>query len=195
MTRLTAIVVLAVLAGCNHPSTDANASAQAPSPAPTQAAPSIHDLTVRTIEGREQSLGAYAGQVLLIVNTASACGFTPQYSGLEQLHQRYHARGFEVLGFPSNDFGAQEPGTDAEIAEFCRSHYGVTFPMFSKSVVHGAASSALYKRLSAQHGEPEWNFHKYLIDGKGRIIAAFPSKVAPDSPLLTGAIEQALGGS
>src|SRR5262245_46422677 len=128
MTRFTALVVLAALAGCNRPGTDPVAAAQTPAPAKAQAAASIHDLPVRTIDGREQSLGVYAGEVLLVVNTASQCGFTPQYTGLEQLQRRYHARGFEVLGFPTNDFGAQEPGTDAEIAEFCRSHYGVTFP-------------------------------------------------------------------
>jgi glutathione peroxidase len=153
---------------------------------------SVHDFKVKTIEGKETSLADYKGKALLIVNTASECGYTPQYAGLEALYEKYKARGFTVLGFPSNDFGGQEPGSDAEILTFCRSHYGVTFPMFSKSVVHGEKASALYRLLAHKHGEPEWNFHKYLVDRQGRVIAAFPSKVAPDSPLLIAALEQAL---
>jgi glutathione peroxidase len=187
-------VVLALyaagVAACSGASEPREARAAAPEA--NESSASIHGLTVKTLDGRTQSLGAYAGKVLLLVNTASECGYTPQYQGLEQLYQRYKAQGFEVLGFPSNDFGGQEPGSDAEIQAFCRSKYGVTFPMFSKSAVKGDESSPLYRLLAKKHGEPEWNFHKYLVNQEGRVIGAFPSKVEPDSPLLLAAIEEAL---
>lgn len=140
-----------------------------------------------------QKLCQYAGKVLLVVNTASYCGFTGQYEGLEALHARYQTRGLVVLGFPSNDFGQQEPGSSKEIADFCFNTYGVKFPMFSKSVVRGPQASPLYSALAKATGQsPQWNFHKYLIDRNGRVVGSFASKVEPGSPSLVAAIEKAL---
>ncbi|MDI1244158.1 MAG: glutathione peroxidase [Rhodoferax sp.] len=140
-----------------------------------------------------QKLCQYAGKVLLVVNTASYCGFTGQYEGLEALHAKYQAKGLVVLGFPSNDFGQQEPGSGKEIADFCFNTYGVKFPMFSKSVVRGPQASPLYSALAKATGQsPQWNFHKYLIDRNGKVLASFASKVEPDSPSLVAAIEKAL---
>ncbi|XXT25600.1 glutathione peroxidase [Sorangium sp. So ce429] len=157
---------------------------------------SLHDFTVKTIDGQDRSLGDYRGKVLLVVNTASECGYTPQYAGLEALHDRLEDRGFSVLGFPSNDFGAQEPGTDAEIAAFCSTKYGVSFPMFSKIPVKGGSKHPLYAFLtqSAPAGEVKWNFTKFLVGKDGSVIARFESSVAPDDPKLTQAIDKALGG-
>ena len=135
----------------------------------------------------------YAGQVLLVVNTASKCGYTPQYEGLEALHQQYAAKGFAVLGFPSNDFKGQEPGTEKEIQEFCTLTYGVKFPMFEKVSVIGDDATPLYKSLAQATGTaPGWNFHKYLISRDGRVVANFPSKIKPDDPALIAAIEREL---
>lgn len=135
----------------------------------------------------------YGGKVLLIVNTASKCGFTPQYEGLEALQQELSARGFSVLGFPSNDFKGQEPGTEAQIQEFCTLTYGVKFPMFQKVVVTGPQATPLYKELTRITGvAPGWNFHKYLIHKDGVTVEQFPSKVAPNDPALRAAIERAL---
>ena len=135
----------------------------------------------------------YAGQVLLVVNTASKCGYTPQYEGLEALHQRYAPQGFAVLGFPSNDFKGQEPGSEKEIQDFCTLTYGVKFPMFEKVVVTGEQATPLYKSLAQATGTaPGWNFHKYLIGRDGRVVANFPSKVKPDDRVLVEAIEREL---
>ncbi len=136
----------------------------------------------------------YEGQVLLVVNTASKCGLTPQYEGLESLHSRLSARGFSVLGFPSNDFMGQEPGTEEEIQEFCTSTYGVQFPMFEKVAVTGDEATPFYRQLAEQSGGhwPGWNFHKYLIGRDGRLIADFGSRTTPDDPALLAAIESAL---
>lgn len=135
----------------------------------------------------------YAGDVLLVVNTASKCGFTPQYEGLEALHQKYAGRGFAVLGFPSNDFQGQEPGSERQIQEFCTLTYGVKFPMFEKVHVTGAETTPLYRGLARETGvAPGWNFHKYLIGRDGRVVAQFPSKVKPDDPQLVQAIEREL---
>ena len=135
----------------------------------------------------------YAGDVLLVVNTASKCGFTPQYEGLEALHQKYAGRGFAVLGFPSNDFQGQEPGSERQIQEFCTLTYGVKFPMFEKVHVTGAETTPLYRELARETGvAPGWNFHKYLIGRDGRVVAQFPSKVKPDDPQLVQAIEREL---
>lgn len=140
-----------------------------------------------------QNLCQYAGKVLLVVNTASFCGYTGQYEGLEALHAKYSPKGLVVLGFPSNDFGKQEPGNSKEIADFCFNTYGVKFPMFSKSVVKGAQANPLYTALAKATGQsPGWNFHKYLIDRNGKVVASFASKVEPDSPPLIAAIEKAL---
>lgn len=135
----------------------------------------------------------YAGKVLLVVNTASKCGYTPQYEGLEALNQQLSARGFAVLGFPSNDFKGQEPGSEAQIQEFCTLTYGVKFPMFEKVHVVGADATPLYQDLTRLTGvAPGWNFHKYLVSREGKVVAQFPSKVTPDDPQLRAAIEHEL---
>ncbi len=135
----------------------------------------------------------YQGKVLLVVNTASKCGYTPQFEGLEALHKQYAAQGFAVLGFPSNDFKGQDPGSEAEIKEFCTLTYGVKFPMFEKVHVIGPDTTPLYRSLEQATGvEPGWNFHKYLIGRDGKVIANFPSKVKPDDPALVAAIQRAL---
>ncbi len=141
-----------------------------------------------------QNLCQYAGKVILVVNTASYCGYTNQYEGLEKMYAKYSAKGLVVLGFPSNDFGKQEPGSSKEIADFCYNTYGVKFPMFAKSDVAGPNANPLYATLIKATGkEPTWNFTKYLIDRNGKIVAHFPSKVTPDDKALVGPIEAALG--
>ena len=152
----------------------------------------IEAVPLRTIDGRSASLGDYAGTVRLVVNVASKCGLTPQYEGLEALYRRYHDRGFEVLGFPANEFGAQEPGTETEIKEFCSTVYDVTFPMFAKVETTGPNQSPIYRYLGTSGHLPAWNFAKYLIGKDGKIIAFFPSEVTPESPQLRTAINQAL---
>lgn len=136
---------------------------------------------------------AYAGQVLLVVNTASKCGFTPQYEALEAMHAKYAPRGFAVLGFPSNDFLGQEPGSEKQIREFCTLTYGVKFPMFEKVHVKGRDATPLYKRLNAATGDaPAWNFHKYLIGRDGRVVASYGSRTRPDDPRLLAKVESLL---
>jgi glutathione peroxidase len=136
---------------------------------------------------------AYAGQVLLVVNTASKCGFTPQFEGLEALHARYKPRGFAVLGFPSGDFMDQEYAEEKQIQEFCTLTYGVKFPMFQKVKVTGKAATPLYRELAEAAGEaPKWNFHKYVIGRDGKVAASFGSRVKPDAPEVIAAIEKAL---
>ena len=162
--------------------------------APAMAA-GVLDHEYRPLAGKDPvSLNkTYAGQVLLVVNTASKCGFTPQYEGLEALQKQYAAQGFNVLGFPSNDFMGQEPGTEADIKEFCTLTYGVKFPMFGKEHVVGPDATPLYRDLKQATGvEPGWNFHKYLIHKDGKTVESFTSKVKPDDPALIGAIEKAL---
>jgi glutathione peroxidase len=140
-----------------------------------------------------QNLCQYAGKAVLVVNTASFCGFTNQYEGLEALYAKYEKRGLLVLGFPSNDFGKQEPGSSKDIAAFCFHTYGVKFPMFSKTVVAGPRKNAFYAALEKATGEaPKWNFHKYLIDPSGRVVASFASDVTPQSPKLVSALERVL---
>ena len=153
------------------------------------------DVSYRPLAGKgEVNLAKqYGGKVLLVVNTASKCGFTPQYEGLEALQRKYAARGFSVLGFPSNDFKGQEPGDETQIQEFCTLTYGVKFPMFQKVVVTGPDATPLYRSLATATGvSPGWNFHKYLIGRDGRVVAQFPSKVTPDDPKLVAAIEREL---
>ena len=152
---------------------------------------SILDLSVTTIDGTTQPLSVYRGKVLLIVNVASECGFTPQYAGLQKLWEDYKDKGLVVLGFPSNDFGGQEPGSEAEIKKFCSTKFHVTFPMFAKVKTKGDGQAPLYKLLAAK-GEPKWNFHKYLVGKDGQLLAAFPSKTTPDSPDLRQALDAAL---
>ena len=159
---------------------------------------SIHEFTMKDIDGREVALSAYEGQVLLVVNVASKCGFTRQYAGLEKLYQTYKNRGFVVLGFPANNFMGQEPGTEAEIKSFCSLTYGVTFPMFAKISVKGKTIHPLYafltdKSLHPEHGGAvSWNFNKFLIGKDGRVLGHFGSRTEPDDPQLAAAIEQAL---
>jgi glutathione peroxidase len=154
---------------------------------------SLHDISTTTIDGGTQSLADYKGKVLLIVNTASECGFTPQYAGLEKLWREYKDRGLVVLGFPSNDFGAQEPGSEAQIKQFCDTHFKTTFPLFAKVKTMGEGQSPVYRFLTADYGEPKWNFHKYLVSKEGKVLKAFPSSVAPEDPKLRAAIDAALG--
>ncbi|MFC3129211.1 glutathione peroxidase [Coralloluteibacterium stylophorae] len=163
--------------------------------APLAHAADLLDVDMRPLAGREavNLAQAFAGQVLLVVNTASKCGFTPQYEGLEALHQRYRGRGFAVVGFPSNDFKGQEPGSEAEIQSFCTLTYGVKFPMFEKVHVVGDDATPLYRRLAAEAGEePGWNFHKYLVGRDGTVLASFGSRTAPEDPALVAALEAAL---
>lgn len=148
---------------------------------------------LRLQDDAPQNLCQYAGKVILVVNTASYCGFTRQYEGLEALYARFRASGLVVLGFPSNDFGQQEPGSSKEIADFCFNTYGVQFPMLSKTDVVGAKRNAFYAELAkATQAAPQWNFHKYLIDRTGKVITSYPSEVEPDSPKLLAAIQAAL---
>lgn len=159
------------------------------------ACPALLDQKVATLQGQPDNLCRYEGQVVLVVNTASYCGYTKQYEGLEKLYQKYKGKGLVVLGFPSNDFGKQEPGSNAEVADFCERTYKVRFPMYEKSVVAGAGANPLYKGLAARTGEaPKWNFHKYVLDRKGEPVGSFPSKVTPEDPQLVAAVEKALGG-
>jgi glutathione peroxidase len=157
---------------------------------------SVLDFQARRLSGASESLESYRGQVLLIVNTASKCGYTPQYEGLEALYEKYKGQGFSVLGFPSNDFGAQEPGTDSEIGSFCKRNYGVEFPMFSKVKVRGEGQHALYAYLTtlpAPIGGPiRWNFQKYLVDRAGQVVSSFPSAVKPTSPEIVAPLEALL---
>jgi glutathione peroxidase len=160
-------------------------------------ADSIYGISLKDIDGKSTSLKAYEGKVLLIVNVASKCGYTPQYTGLEALQEKYKDKGFAVLGFPCNQFGAQEPGTNEEIKEFCSSKYQVTFPLFDKIDVNGPNRHPLYAALAGDSsplpGDIKWNFNKFLIGRDGKILKRFDSKVKPDSPELVQALEKALG--
>ena len=149
--------------------------------------------TVDDLAGDSQSLCRYAGKVVLVVNTASQCGYTPQYKGLQALNDKYKSRGLVVLGFPSNDFGQQEPGSATEIREFCDREYAVKFPLFAKVPVKEAGGSPVFDDLAKATGQrPKWNFHKYLIARDGRSAVSFASKVEPESPELVAKIEELL---
>ncbi|TSE24876.1 Hydroperoxy fatty acid reductase gpx1 [Tepidimonas sediminis] len=167
-----------------------------PSPAPAAAAacpPILQHTFPRLQDEAPQNLCQYAGQVVLVVNTASYCGFTQQYKELEELYRRYRDRGLVVLGFPSNDFGQQEPGTNQQIAEFCENTFGVQFPMFAKSHVRGPQANALFRQLAERTGTtPKWNFYKYLISRDGRTVLAYGSLTAPDSAALRRDLERLL---
>jgi len=152
----------------------------------------VHEQTVKSIEGKDVKLGDYAGKVLLVVNVASECGYTRQYKGLEALYKELSEKGLVVLGFPCNQFGGQEPGSEAEIKSFCESKFGVTFPMFSKIDVKGANQAPLYKQLTEAKGEVKWNFTKFLVGKDGKVLAKFDSGVAPDAEELRKAIDDAL---
>jgi len=154
---------------------------------------SLYDLKTQTLLGKPSDLGDYRGKVTLVVNVASYCGYTPQYKGLEALHRELKDKGFAILGFPSNDFGDQEPGTGEEIATFCKRTYDVTFPMFAKVVTRrGGGQSPVYAFLGASGHLPAWNFSKYLIGKDGRVRAFFPSEVTPEDPALRRAIADAI---
>ncbi len=159
---------------------------------------SVYDFTLKDIDGKPVSLSQYKGNVLLLVNTASRCGFTPQYEGLQALYTKYKDQGFVVLGFPANNFGGQEPGTEKEIKEFCSLKYNVSFPMFSKISVKGDDKHELYRYLTEKETDPKfageisWNFNKFLVDRNGMIIGRFDSKDRPQDPNVTHAIESAL---
>jgi len=155
----------------------------------------IHQFTVKTIDGKTRSLADYRGKTLLVVNTASKCGNTPQYKGLEALYDKYRARGFEVLAFPANNFMGQEPGTDAQIAEFCQLNYQVSFPLFSKISVKGKDVAPLYAWLTKDSGFPGdigWNFAKFLVGPDGKVVARFDPRTQPEDPKLVAALEAAL---
>jgi len=157
--------------------------------------PNAHDFSAKTIDGADKKLSDYKGKTLLIVNVASKCGLTPQYETLEKLYRRYHDRGFEVLGFPCNQFAGQEPGTEADIKSFCSLNYDVSFPLFSKVEVNGPGRHPLYAYLTAQEAQPDgagdvqWNFAKFLVDKKGDVVARFSPTEAPTSDDVAKAIE------
>jgi glutathione peroxidase len=169
-------------------------------PSPTEAVKekSVYDFTMQNIDGKDVKLDAYKGKVLLIVNTASKCGFTPQYEGLESIYEKYKDQNFVILGFPANNFLGQEPGTNEEIKEFCAAKYKVSFPMFAKISVKGEDQHPLYNFLTNPKTDPQfagdisWNFNKFLIDRNGNIVARFDSKAAPESPEVTQTIEKYL---
>ncbi len=178
---------------------------------------SVYQFSAKKIDGKPATLGDYKGKVLLIVNVASKCGLTPQYDALEKIYDQFHEKGFEVLGFPANEFGAQEPGTNTEIQEFCQTNFGIKFPMFEKIAVKGTNQHPLYKFLTETKPEAKlkqgasfeeklkghgivrekkndilWNFEKFLIDRKGDVVARFNPDISPDDAMITGAIEAAL---
>jgi glutathione peroxidase len=154
---------------------------------------SLYDLKVTTLAGKPADLADYRGKVTLVVNVASQCGYTPQYAGLEKLYRELAPKGVVILGFPSNDFGGQEPGTAEEIGQFCQKNYGVTFPMFAKVVTKaGPDQSPVYAFLGESGSLPQWNFSKYVVDRDGKVEAFFPSRVAPDAPELRASIEKTL---
>ena len=186
LARLTCALVSAALASC---------IAVSPSIAAESPCPAILDHKFANLMDEPVSLCQFRGKVLLIVNTASECGYTPQYDGLEKLYRRYRDKGFAILAFPANDFGGQEPGSNKEIAQFCRLNYGITFPVFAKTAVVGANANPLFRELAAKTKKPpQWNFHKYLLDKAGQPVAAFESAVEPEDRRITAEIEKLLLG-
>ena len=169
-----------------------------PATVSAETCPPALNFRVKSIDGKEVDLCGYKGNVVLVVNVASKCGLTPQYEGLEALNKKYRERGLRILGFPANNFMGQEPGTDEEIQQFCKTKYDVSFDMFSKVSVKGEDSAALYKYLTSGAGDPalagevKWNFQKYLIDRNGKVVAVFHPKTDPLSPEVTSAIEKLL---
>jgi glutathione peroxidase len=190
MTKIAAALIITVASGV--------LMSTQPTSAQTSAGRnrSFYDLKTTTLDGKPADLAQYRGKVSLVVNVASKCGYTPQYEGLEKLQREMKGKGFNVLGFPSNDFGGQEPGTAQEIATFCKLTYDVTFPMFEKVVTKkGSGQSPVYALLGESGNLPAWNFAKYVVDKQGRIVAFFPSEVTPEDPALRAAIAKALGSS
>lgn len=184
-----ALTLVPALFSCNH-----GTQATPDSPSRTASTMNVYVTPIKTLEGEATNLERYNGDVTLLVNVASYCGNTPQYSGLEALNARFKDRGFSVLGFPSNDFGQQEPGTPAEIRQFCSTKYKVTFPLFEKvQTKKGDGQSSLYAKLGEASGKlPTWNFAKYLVGRDGHVIQYFDPKTQPDDPKLVAAVEQAL---
>ncbi|MDZ7890482.1 MAG: glutathione peroxidase [Rhodoferax sp.] len=172
----------------------AGVSAATPLDSKATACPALWQKNLpRLQDDSPQNLCQYSGKVALVVNTASYCGFTSQYQGLEKVYARFQQRGLVVMGFPSNDFGQQEPGNSKQIADLCFNTYGVKFPMFAKSAVTGVQAIPLFKELAAQTGQfPRWNFHKYLVDRRGKVVGSFPSDTSPEDPKLIAEIEKAL---
>src|SRR4029453_3511973 len=180
---LVCLVVTALTAAAQNPSSRGSVA-------------SFYDLRTSYLDGTPADLGVFRGKVTLVGNVASQCGFTPQYEGLEKLHRELSGKGFSVLGFPSNDFGEQEPGTAQEIATFCKLTYDVTFPMFEKVVTRkGTAQSPIYTFLGRSGNLPAWNFSKYVVDKQGKVVAFFPSQITPEDSALRSAIQKALAGS
>ena len=175
------------------PATIGSTTAAAPA-TPAKGGLNVYGFTLETIDGTERSLGDFHGKVLLLVNTASECGYTPQYEGLQRLHARYEKRGFSVVAFPSNDFGGQEPGSNKEIKAFCSTKFGVTFPLFAKITVKGPNKHPLYAMLTQTppSGEVTWNFNKFLIGKDGTVLSRYDSDVTPEATSLIQAIEKAL---
>lgn len=169
-----------------------------PTPTAAPSETSIYQFTMKNIDGKDVKLETYKGSVVMVVNVASKCGYTPQYEGLEAIYKKYEDQGFVVLGFPANNFMGQEPGTEAEIKDFCSTTYGVTFPMFSKISVTGSDQHPLYTLLTSKESDPEfggdisWNFNKFLIDRSGKIVGRFATKDKPDGKDVTTAIEKHL---
>ena len=185
MLKILSVFLLAVFIGVSSPIVFAQSK-------------SVLNFKMKDIDGKEVKLKKYKGDVFLIVNTASKCGYTPQYEGLQAIYTKYQSQGFTVLGFPANNFGEQEPGTEKEIKEFCESKYKVTFPMFAKISVKGDDQHALYKFLTAKETNPNfagdisWNFNKFLVNRKGEVVARFSSKDTPESEKVTQTIEKYL---
>ena len=187
---LTGVLVMLLAAGLWAKSTFFASSVEYAMPMGTG---SFYDLKVNALDGKPADLAAYRGKVALVVNVASQCGYTPQYTGLEKLYREMAPKGVVLLGFPSNDFGGQEPGTAEEIGQFCKRTYDVTFPLFEKVVTKaGAGQSPVYAFLGESGNLPAWNFSKYVVDRNGKVVAFFPSRVTPDAPELRAAIEKAL---
>lgn len=210
MLRWMLVPVVLVGFGCSQSSTEQESSnTGAPRAAEQEAADSrtvqptgqgpeetadMLEVTMNRIDGTPESLEAYKGKVVMVVNVASKCGLTPQYDQLEAMYKKYGDQGLVVLGFPANDFMGQEPGTNEEIATFCRAEYGVTFPMFEKITVVGDEAHPLFKELSARSAEPSWNFTKYLIDREGHFVERIDPRTTPEDPAVVSKVESLLEG-
>jgi glutathione peroxidase-family protein len=204
ITCLLSTSLLIVCTSCKEKAPQTTGPSASGAKAPTEmvttaAVGAIYQFELNDIDGVPEKLGTYSGKVLLLVNVASKCGYTPQYAGLEQLYEKYRADGLVVLGFPANNFGSQEPGTNDEIKAFCTTNYHVTFPMFAKISVKGDDIHPLYKFLTDAETDPDfagpitWNFNKFLIGHDGKVVGRYDSKVEPLSPELTGEVEKTLG--
>jgi len=198
MKHAAVVVTCALLVlGCQRADSSPPASGDQPKQAGAAGDAAVIDQTVTTLGGEALDLSSFRGRPMLIVNTASKCGYTPQYAGLQRLYERFADRGLVVIGFPSNDFGNQEPGSAVQIGEFCRVNYGVTFPMMAKVHAKGPEMAPIYRTLTEQtrdgiKGEVRWNFTKFLVDGDGHVVARFESAVDPEDPQVVAAIEKLL---